>query len=230
MVFTGILLPYYRFNPLKDFNPMTKFSMILFLLLSQLTLSGQNFEGRIIYSNKYMSKLPEPNSEQLTSIMGKRQEYIIKGNNYKSLTDGMVAKWQMYRAKENKMYYSMAGKDAILWTDAGMNEDVILQSEIHKNAITILGYSCDELVLTCKSGVQKYYYNTKLKIDPATFAEHKFGNWSEILNRTKALPLKMIVDNSMFTIESTATEVIPSKIEDSVFELPEGVALQEAKE
>ena len=209
---------------------MTKISMILLLLFARLTLVGQNFEGKIIYSNKYTSKVPEPTSEQLTSIMGKRQEYIIKGSNYKSITDGMVAKWQMYRAKENRMYYSMFGRDAILWSDASQNEDTVLKSEIHKNAATILGYSCDELVLTCKSGVQKYYFNSRLKVDPASFARHKFGNWSEIVKRTKALPLKMVVDNAQFTIESTATEVIPSKIEDAVFALPAGVKLEEAKE
>ena len=85
----------------------------------------------------------------------------------------------------------------------------------------ILGYKCDELVLTCKSGVLKYYFNPKLSADPSLFANHKLGNWYEYVSRTKSLSLKSIIESPQFFLESVATEVTPMKLEKSLLELPE---------
>jgi hypothetical protein len=37
------------------------------------------------------------------------------------------------------------------------------------------------------------------------------------------MPLKMIIDNVQFTMESIATEVKPLKLDNTLFELPPGV-------
>ena len=58
--------------------------------------------------------------------------------------------------QDNKIYNKMGTTETVYWNDASKNEDVVLKSELHKEVITILGYKCDELVLTCKSGTQKY--------------------------------------------------------------------------
>ena len=63
--------------------------LILILLATTLTSSAQIFEGKMTYSNTYQSKLPNLKSEQLNSMMGTKQEYYIKGNNYKSLFNGL---------------------------------------------------------------------------------------------------------------------------------------------
>jgi len=70
------------------------------------------------------------------------------------------------------------------------------------------------------SGIQKYYFNTKLRVDPKLFEKHKYGNWNEVISRTSALPLKMTIDTPQFTLESTATEITPIKLDDKIFELP----------
>lgn len=113
----------------------------------------------------------------------------------------------------------MANSETLLWNDGAINSDTVLKAELNKGIIEILGYKCDELLLTCKSGVQKYYFNSKLSVDPTLFVNHKFGNWYEFVSRSKSLPLKSIIDNAQFTFESVATEVIPMKIEKGVFEL-----------
>ena len=89
-----------------------------------------------------------------------------------------------------------------------------------KNHTNILGYQCDELILTCKSGVQKYYFSSKLKVNTSLFEKHKFGNWDVVMAKTNSLPLKMIIESPQFSMELVATEVTAMKIEDKVFELP----------
>lgn len=191
------------------------------LLLAIVSLSfGQSFEGKVVYSNTYKSKIPSLTNEQFNAMMGSTVEYLIKGGDYKTSTNGNFLQWQLYLSKDNKLYNKMAVSEAILWNDGAVNDDEIIKSEINKGVVKILGYQCDELILTCKSGVQKYYFSSKLKIDPKLFASHKFGNWSEVISRSNALPLKMIVENNQFAVESIATEVKQMKLDGKIFELP----------
>ena len=114
----------------------------------------------------------------------------------------------------------MANSETLLWNDGATNPDEVLKAELNKGVTEILGYKCDELILTCKSGTQKYYFNSKLSVDPDLFVNHKFGNWYDYLVKSNSLPLKSLVDNGQFSLESTATEVKPMKLDDNFFELP----------
>gem|GEM_PF-260143 len=184
------------------------------------------FEGKFVYTNKYKSKLSNMSNEQFTAMMGTTQEYYIKGGNYKSVTNGTLVQWQLYTNKDNKLYTKMSNSAAILWNDAAVNLDVIIKSEINKGVVELWGHKCDELVLTCKSGVQKYYYNDKIKVDPKLYANHKFANWNQVMAITKALPYKIIIDNVQFSLESVATQILPSKLDNSLFALPADAQLQ----
>lgn len=194
---------------------------LLALLLTIVSFAvGQDFEGRIVYKNEYKSKIANVTNEQFSSMMGTTQEYLIKGGNYKSSTNGTFVQWQLYINKDNKLYNKMSNSPTILWNDGSISADEIIKSELNKGVADILGYQCDELILTCKSGVQKYYFSSKLKVDPKLYEKHKFGNWNEVMSRTGGLPLKMIIDSPQFTLECLATEIVPAKLDDKLFELP----------
>jgi hypothetical protein len=195
---------------------------LTFLLatLFVVTSFGQNFEGKIVYRNSIKSKLPNVTDEQFTSMLGSKQEYFIKEGDYKSITNGSFVQWQLYINKDNKLYNKMANSEALLWNDGAVNTDEVLKSELHKDMTEILGYKCDELVLTCKSGVQKYYFSPQLSIDPTLFENHKFGNWYEYVSRAKSHSLKVVTENAQFILENVATEVKPMKLEKAFFALP----------
>lgn len=201
---------------------------LLALLLLTISAFGQDFEGKLIFKNDYKSKIPNVTSEQLSSMMGTTQEYFIKGGNYKSSTNGTFFQWQLYINKDNKLYNKMANSPTIFWNDGAIYEDEVLKVELNKEVTEVLGHKCDELILTCKSGVQKYYFNSKLKVDPTLFKQHKFGNWNEVMSRTNSLPLKMIIDNAQFTLESLATDIIPMALDDKIFEIPAGSTIQKS--
>jgi hypothetical protein len=152
--------------------------------------------------------------------MGSTQEYFIKNGDYKSVTNGSFFQWQLYVNKDNKLYSKMANSETLLWNDGAANPDEILKAEVNKGVTEILGYKCDELILTCKSGTQKYYFNSKLSVDPNLFINHKFGNWYDYLVKSKSLPLKSFADNGQFSLESTVTEIKAMKLDNTFFELP----------
>ncbi len=194
--------------------------LIILFLLTTLFSYGQNFEGKITYQNSYKSKMANLTDQQFSSMMGTTQEYLIKEGNYKSLTNGTFMQWQLYINADNRLYNKMANSPTIFWNDGASNPDEVLKAEVNKNVINILGQQCDELILTCRSGTQKYYFSTKLKVDPKLYEKHKFGNWSEYIARTNSLPLKMIIDSPQFTLECLATEIKPLKLDDKEFQLP----------
>jgi hypothetical protein len=197
---------------------MKTFNIFLSLFLSISSIS-QNFEGKMSLTNSYQSKIPNVTSEQLTAMFGSIQEYFIKDGSYKSVVNGTFIQWQLYVNADNKLYNKYANSDTVNWNDGAINTDGVLKSEINKNVIKILGYDCDELILTCKSGVQKYYYNAAFGIDPVLYSKHLFGNWFSYVSLAKALPLKMIFENAQFVAEMVVTEITPMKFNEAFFEL-----------
>lgn len=155
---------------------MKKFVTIVMSVLTT-TLFGQAFEGKIVYQTSYQSKIPSVTDQQFTVMMGSKQEYLIKGGNYKSNANGTMFIWQLYINKDNKLYNKMSNSGTVFWNDGSTNPDEVLNAKVNKNVTEILGYTCDELVLTCKSGIQKYYYNSKLGVDITLYSKHIFGNW-----------------------------------------------------
>lgn len=196
------------------------FLILLTTLLSTFSSYGQSFEGKIVYSNSYKSKMPNVTDNQFTIMMGSIQEYYIKNGDYKSVANGSFLKSQNYINNENKLYTKMANSEAFLWNDGATNPDEVLKSELNKEVTEILGYKCDELILTCKSGIQKYYFNSKLSVDAKLFVNHKFGNWYDFISKSNALPLKMVIENAQFSLESIATNITEMKLDNSFFALP----------
>lgn len=207
---------------------MKKIIVIIILALTTINTFGQAFEGKIAYSNSYKSKNEKVTGQQLTSMLGSTQEYLIKGGDYKSISNGTFVQWQLYINKENKLYNKMSNTEILLWNDASVQGDEVIKSEINKGVIEILGYKCDELILTCKSGIQKYYFSSKLSVDTKLYSNHKFANWYEYLSNAKSLPLKMIIENDQFTLENIATEVKSLKLDKKLFELPTGIKTEKS--
>ncbi|MDQ3050550.1 MAG: hypothetical protein M3Q95_06655 [Bacteroidota bacterium] len=195
-----------------------------------IVVNAQNFEGKMTFKNTYTSKLPQVTNEQWNTMMGSIQEYWIKDSAYKSVTNGTIMQWQLYNPVENRLYNKMSNSESVLWMDGDKNDDEVISAVINKGVVEIQGYLCDELILTCKKSVQKYYFNSAFKVDASLFIKHKFGNWYDIVSRTNSLPLKSYIQNAQFIMEGIVTEITPMKLEASLFELPEGIPIAKMPE
>ena len=199
---------------------------VFLLMLICVTSIAQNFEGRVNYQNTFKSKIPNVTDDMLTQMMGTSLDYTMKEGNYKTTSNGTFLLWQLYVQNDNKLYTKYANSNSVFWNDGAENKDEVIKSEVNKNALEILGHNCDELVLTCKSGIQKYYFTSKFKLEPKLFENHKFGNFYDYVIKSKAVPLKITIDNVQFTMESVATSVEPQKVDATLFKLPEGAVLE----
>ena len=207
---------------------MKKLFLVLALVLSSTYGFSQIFEGEIIYTNSFKSKNPQLTDLQWTTMLGSTQEFYIKGGDYKSTTNGTLVQWQLYSNKDNKLYNKMSNSETVFWNDGSIQGDEVLKVEVNKSTTEILGYKCDEVILTCKSGVQKFYFNSKLAVDTKLYINHKFGNWFDYLSKSDALPLKSIIETAQFTMESVATYVKPMKLDVKLFELPAGIKTEKS--
>jgi hypothetical protein len=199
---------------------MKKISFPFILLFFVATLIAQNFEGKITYDIQFKSKNFMISDAKLTEMMGNIQEYYFKDGNYKTILNGSMMQWQMYISKDLKLYTKAAGSETIFWNDATENKDEVLSFQYNKNAANILGYNCDELILNCKSGVQKYYFSKEFPLDAALFKKHAFGNWYEYMKHAGAVPLKIEMDTKQFSMVQQATSVKEQKLNARLFELP----------
>ena len=187
-----------------------------------LSCLAQSFEGEIVYQNAYRSKFPNLSDLQLTTLLGSIQDYYIKDGNYKSETNGALLKWQLYINADNKLYNKFSKSDTLQWNDASVNKDSVLSIEKNLGVTEILGYKCNELVLNCKNGMERFYFSDKLPVDSKLFINHALNNWYAYLSKANALPLKIIIDNYQFTMVSIATEIKPVKLDKAMFILPAG--------
>lgn len=192
-------------------------------------LFSQSFEGEVVFALSYKIKSSKMSQEQAAKLLGTTQNYFIKQGNTKSVTNGIV-QWQLYINKENKLYSKIKDSTVVYWVNAYLENEIILKHEIIKNADTILGYICDEVIITTKNKIYKNFYSSKLPIDPKLFKDDKMYVWYQYLLIAKALSLKTIIETPQLTAVSTAVKVKPMKLDDKIFELPKGCKLKEKKQ
>jgi hypothetical protein len=196
-----------------------KKTLLLLMLLNSFLIISQSFEGKLVYRINYESKSSRVSSSQLNSLMGTKQLYAIKEGNYKSVFNGVFMKVQIYRNDENRNYSLTAKSDTLYYEDYSKNKDKALSYEIKKNQDTILGIPCDLIIVKSVNSTTSIYFNSKYSVDPEVYKNHKYGNWYYIISKTKSLPLKIINETDKFIMTNVATEIIPMKLEDNVFEI-----------
>ena len=191
------------------------------LVLTAVVCHGQPFEGEIVYMSSYTSKLPGLSSDRVRDLLGDKQEYYIKGAHYRSVTNGGLVQVQVYEPRTNRVYNQRPGNDTLYWVDAAANPDVVVSWSIRRNADSVLGIPCDVLELKTNNGSVAFYYSERYPLDSAGFKRHRFGNWDFLATKGGALPLKTIVENGQFRMESVATEIRPMVLGDAFFVIDE---------
>jgi hypothetical protein len=206
--------------------------LLLFLIFLSATAKGYSqeaFEGKIIYQNSFQSKNSSVSSEQMRVLLGEKQEYFIKSGNYKSYTNGVGITMQLYNSETNKLYNETSRSDTLYWFDANVKSDVVISYELVKNKTKILGEDCDALVLKTQNGKTTYYYTSKYPVDFAKYQMHSYGNWNYYLSKAKSVPLKIVIENEQFKMESTALKIEAEQLADDFFTVSVNTPIKETK-
>lgn len=196
--------------------------LTLSLTLATLFAYCQNFEGEIVYKVNVITTLPSALQQQLVTMIGNQQEYYISNGYYKSLSNGALVTMELYDKPANRIYHTKPKSDTLYWFDASVNSDSVTGYEIRKNAETVLGYTCDVMVVKTTQQTLTYYYCDKFKLNSRDYTKHQYGNWDFFTAKCGTLPLKTIIERGQFKVESVATEILPMKLEASFFKVRAG--------
>ena len=198
---------------------MMRVPFVLFFCVAGLFARAQYFEGKVIYRNVVTSKTPGLSDSALTALIGNEETYFIKGGFYESLTNGAGFSMQLYDHRNNRMYFKKPEVDTLYWLDAGKSSEAPVSFETREDAETVLGKRCDALVVQTESGTTVFYYSQRYKIDAAMFQKHLYGGWAFYVSKAGCLPLKTVIDNDKFHLETTATEVLELELKPNFFDL-----------
>lgn len=191
----------------------------LFFCVVGLFARAQYFEGKVIYRNVVTSKTPGLSDSVLSAMIGNEETYFIKGGFYESLTNGAGFSMQLYDHRNNRMYFKKPDVDTLYWLDAGKSSETPISYETREDAETVLGKRCDALVVETESGTTVFYYSRRYKIDAPMFQKHLYGGWAFYVSKAGCLPLKTVIDNDKFHLETTATEVLELELKPGFFDL-----------
>jgi len=198
---------------------MNKYKLLFLFLLATLNgYSQKTFEGEIIYQNIFESKIASVSSEQMKALIGEKQEYFIKSGNYKSYTNGMGITLQLYIGETNKLYNKTSRSDTLYWFNANLNTDTVITSKLIKSREKILNEDCDALILTTNSGQTTYFFTQKYPVD-----------WNYYLSKAKAVPLKIIIENKQFRMESIAQKIEAMELPEEFFAISRDTPITQTK-
>ena len=117
---------------------MKKHLLLLLIFTISTQLYSQDFEGIIEYKSSYEKLIENDaiNLENLKVFLGTKSTFITKKGAYKQISDGKFMTYQLYKPKENKLYYKdLIEGDTLYFKDLEKHESTDFKYEIIKNAV-----------------------------------------------------------------------------------------------
>ena len=201
---------------------MNKILIIVCLFFVIKSQSQESFEGIIQYRNMFKSKVDSISNEALLKAYGEQTKYLLsKDGDYINLFKGSYITIQLYKKDELKLYTLLTKRDTIFYNDVRQELGTLKELSIKSvKEESILGYPCKIRKFELNDIKYTYYYSDDIYVDKSLFNDHNFGKWNEIIEITKSIPLKVIIENNIFTMESIATSVKKGKVDKRLFNLP----------
>ncbi|ATL49346.1 hypothetical protein COR50_20395 [Chitinophaga caeni] len=196
--------------------------LILFLLVSSFKpLMAQDFTGKIVYANTYYSKVDDMTDAQYSTLFGSKTQFYIKNGNIKESFNGIALRMQVFRSDSNKLFFYKANTDYPLSIKPVNDKDSMMKVIIGEDAdtINVLGKRCHKVIIESNNGKVTYYFNNDIQIDPSYFRDYKLNSFDIFTQMTHSLPLKIVLETSEYTKESTAIEMTPLSLQDEFFEI-----------
>ena len=192
-------------------------NQIIYCLFLMTFCYGQNFEGKLTFSNSYIPKDGITSAENLSKLLGKTHIYKVKDGNYRMTSDGTLLEWQNFIAEENELSTKLAAGPKPATINLNKDFEKVKSIEVVRNAIKILDRMCDEFTVYTKTAKHKFYIESSLSLNPEIFKEKKFSPRFAFFSKNHILALKMIVEDGIGVGESTITNISEEKLNETFF-------------
>ena len=195
--------------------------LLLVFIYFPLSVLSQDFEGIIEYEQSYSNNKTNLSIKELHEMFGTHVTSYLKNGYYKEITDSEYMSYQLYRYKDNMIYYKdNFNSDTLFYKATNLKHDIPLNHKLEKNADTILGYACDKLIITDDYGTREYFFSDKLTLNPDYYKNYSYINKDKIVALMKAYYLRLRMTYSSFTVDIIAKNIKHKKLSRRIFELP----------
>lgn len=214
---------------------MTFFKSILTLTLGLLLLGlpahSQSFEGIITYRvdilNPNPKDIPEQKwQERLKKRLGEKgyitQTYYFKNDQYLiEIESGENNSFLLFDPVSGLLYNWENTTALAMSINTKVSSDKLESISPLDQKEEIMDINCDGIALKSANGYMKVWYNSNyFEVDDNLYSEHIYGHWSQILNKTGSLPLKIETKQSMSHMIQTAIAFEEKEIAIEKFEIP----------
>ena len=205
---------------------------LLLLLIPQLG-QAQAFEGKVIYK-----MTAEVKDKEMAAILAKQMngntEYFYGKDKLKMVkADSETMEWTIIDNAKKKSYMKMKNSPMVMEHD--LDETSVEANEaknkavdkisVKKNAVTLLGKSCDEVILMVEDGSMKMYFPSSPAITAQLFSGKNLGQLEEVGKSIGIIPYKTVMETKEMTMTNTAIEVTPMALPASTFAIPDGLQI-----
>lgn len=209
-----------------------KILLLTVTLSSWFSVYGQDFEGYILYKTEVLNPNPKmiPDSiwqKSMKDIFGNQnyflQNYYYKKDRYLSVIEtGNDKGFQAYNPKDKLIYSWKINSDTVKTVSSESYIDEVTEIIDSELTDTIMNIPCKKIIINSKLGQTTIWYNSDyFKVDDKYFNNHLYGNWIQILQKTRCLPLKMEQKSFMTHTVQTALEYKKTPLKDELFNIPE---------
>lgn len=211
---------------------------MLILIVSTISFA-QSFEGTLIYTTDFqVSEKMEKMGMTKRKLQEKMQQegswsdtvkVIYKNGSYRTQLNSNPKSWSIYKPENNKIYTFQDGEasDICTVTDAGFDYEATLSGKLPSvkkldTIVKINGRDCEVVSVKWKSGTYSYYYEKGyLQADPKLFKAHIYDGWSEFLQHSSALPVRIVKEvNGMSTVTMELVSAKPETVDPKLFDIP----------
>ncbi len=176
---------------------------ILSILLLSFLCSPVLAQYHLSYHIKYYSNDHKEEIEPANGFDPVWYDYYITDGYYKSISDGGKNWLEIYESRKNQIVYiktdgEKESHDAALLRDGAK----LIRIDEVADTTRILNLKCKAIKLIYETYTMTCFFNDSIKVEPDSFKNHNYGQWNQILSKTKgAIPLKFIAEYDKYTIE-----------------------------
>jgi hypothetical protein len=193
-----------------------------FLITAFSDTLGQNyFQGQIIYHLELQKKDSSFDLSNIISYPATTFTFLFKEGIWINAPDSGIIDFGYFRYDENRQYYKFVGNDTLVYYDYSQpdpDQDSLLSIHHQYTTDTILGRTCNRLVLKMRKMVLTLVYSPLLSVNPDWFKNTKGAYYDIIYSNTKALYLMCILETDEFISRQIAIEVSERELSKEIFD------------
>ncbi len=190
----------------------------LLLLLILGCQQPSEFEGRVIYQQRVISKHSSVDANVYNQIFGDTLTWTYRKGNYTEESNGSGSPKIIYL--KDKAFTFTILTDSVVVRDVTHEEKHLDTLYFSGKKETILNHSCTELVKVINGVYHRFWVSSKLSVAPENFSAYQLSHYNSQYSFAPFHYLRYEYESGVFKIEREAILVDQSHVSPETFSVP----------